>query len=287
VNDFPYVAPPPDGLQRAFTDARGRRFRKAGLSTSTVAAGLAVLALVAGGQGTQSLVQQPSPQQPAVSQLVPDDGREQLPSVPRPNQGQNVQVFGTHQQRSTSASGGQSDGSQLGGSASAPLRDQHAAPRSAGRPYVAGPMARQDNYGTYLPDPNCPLPRADTQTAELCSYAYYGTQSGPAPYRLQGEVCSTGRSLALLHFTGRNEVDMAVTTAKGKEVWRWSTWHPDRAYAHTISVDGGHCTEWVFDWTGVSSQGAKLPKGEYTLRVTFLAAELAQQRVRTTALTIS
>jgi hypothetical protein len=286
VNGFPHVAPPPDGLHRAFADARSRRLRSAGISTSTVAAGLAVLALVAGGQGTQSLVQQPSPEQPAVSRLVPD-GKERLPSVPRPNQGQSVQVYGTHQQRTTQATGSSPRGAQQGPVASVPLRDRHAGPRSASPPYVAGPIARQDNYGTYFPDTSCPLPRADTQTAQLCAAARYGIQSGSSPYQLQGEVCSAGTSLALLHFAGRNEVDMAITTSKGQEVWRWSTWHPDRAYAHTISVDGGSCTEWLFDWTGVSATGTKLPKGDYTLRVTFLAAELAQQRVRTTQLTIS
>jgi hypothetical protein len=245
-----------------------------------------VLALVAGGQGTQSLVQQPSPEQPAVSRLVPD-GKERLPSVPRPNQGQSVQTFGNDQHRTTAASGDSAAAVQEGTHGSLPLRDQHTGPHSTRPPYVAGPMTRQDNYGTYLPDTSCPLPRADTQTAQLCTYASYGTQSGPAPYQLRGEVCSTGTSLALLHYAGRNEVDMAVTSSKGQELWRWSTWHPDRSYAHTISVAGGACTDWLFDWTGVSSSGRKLPKGTYTLKVTFLAAELAQQRVKTYPLSIS
>jgi hypothetical protein len=137
-------------------------------------------------------------------------------------------------------------------------------------------VTRNDNDGTYLPDPTCPMPSTNPETPQLCTYAVLNSQASPAPYQMAGQVCSAGTSLALLHFAGRNEVDMTVTR-NGKEVWRWSRWHPDSPYAHTISVAGGQCTDWTFDWTGVDAQGKKLPAGSYTLHVTFLAAELTNR----------
>jgi hypothetical protein len=284
VNDFPHVAPPPDGLQRAFADARGRRLRSAGLSTSTVAAGLAVLALVAGGQGTQSLVQQPSPEQPAVSQLVPD-GQERLPSVPRPNQGHNVQVYDTTQQRGTAAGTGTTGTAQSGATRSLPLRDQHASPRGAGSRYVAGPIVRNEHQPNIPTDTTCALPAGNGNGPRLCTYVYSSSASQP-PYQLQAEVCSYQTSLTLLHYLGRNEVDMTISQ-KGHELWRWSRWHPDGGPSHTLGLEANECTQWRFDWTGVDATGRRLPKGTYTLSVTFLANELAGHRVGTSTVTIS
>lgn len=276
MNDFVSVAPPADGLQRAFADARGRRLRKASLSTGTAAAALSVVALLAGSQGTQSLVQQPAPQQPAVSQLVPDDAHQ---VSPRLNQGGTVQSFGTTQHRSTGAGQGQTARTEQG-SLAVPFRDQHSAARAVGRPYAAGPLTFQDSYNIPY-DTSCAMPG----TSRLCTYASVtGTAAGT--YQFYSEVCNYQPALALLHFPGRNEVDMAITQ-KGHEVWRWSRWHRDDGESHTIGLEGDHCATWTFEWTGVDAQGRKLPKGDYTLSVTFLANELAQQRVATAAVTIS
>jgi len=282
VNDFPHVAPSPDGLQRAFADARGRRWRKAGLSTSTVAGGLAVLALVAGGQGTQSLVQQPSPQQPAVSRLVPD-GTQPLPSTSRPNQGQGVQVYGSDQQRRLS--GGQATGTTPGGSLRRTSSGTTPGAPAIGPHYAAGPISRSDYETGYLPmDTTCAVPAEPNEQPPLCTSANapYATA---APYDLQALVCSYRTGLTLLHYTGRNEVDLKVL-AKGHEVWRWSRWHPDGGSPHTIGVEANSCTAWTFSWTGVDNQGRTLPKGSYTLQATFLAGELAQERTATTTFTI-
>jgi hypothetical protein len=62
-------------------------------------------------------------------------------------------------------------------------------------------------------------------------------------------------------------------------VWRWSRWHPDTASAHTLGLEGRRCTNWTYDWAAVDAQGHKLPKGTYTLQVTFLAKELTAQRL--------
>jgi hypothetical protein len=116
--------------------------------------------------------------------------------------------------------------------------------------------------------------------SSLCTAALVYQQTGSAPYEFQAQVCSSSTTLTLLHFPGRNEVDMVVME-KGHAVWRWSRWHADGGAAHTIGVEGQSCTSWTFDWTGVDDQGRRLPHGTYTLQVTFLAKELKAQRLAT------
>lgn len=283
MNDFPHVAPPSDGLQRAFADARGRRLRKAGLSTSTVATGLAVLALVAGGQGTQSLVQQPSPQQPAVSRLLPEE-HDALPSAPRPNQGQSVQDFGTAAQHRGTAAGPAAPVAGTSPAGTRPVGKRPAPSTSARPPYRAGAITRYEN-NPVPSDTSCAVPSTVKDATGLCTTAYL--TGGANRFSMTGSICSNSTSLTLLHYRGTNEVDVRLTSKSGAEVWRWSRWHPDDTVPHTYGLEARTCTDWTLDWTGVDSQGRRLPKGEYTLQVVFLAKELTTQRVASYPFTLS
>ena len=273
MTEHPYVAPPVDGLRLAMADARGRRYRSAGLSSATVGTALVAVLAVLGGSGTQSLVEQPAPEQPAVTQLVPGPAGED--SGTQNTVGAVTSSGGTHLR----AQSGQGSVSQVLLHDPTTSRDATSVEggQPAGKPYAAGRITRNDN-GVYLPqDPSCNVTGKAEDATTLCPAAYvYGPYSPPtAPYQLYGEVCSTRTGTTTLHYAGRNEVDMAVVSKTGKVVWRWSQWHPDGGTAHTLGVSTGACSSWTFDWTGVDATGRALAKGDYSLTVTFLAAELS------------
>ena len=276
MTDFPYVAPPEDGLRRAMADARGRRYRKAGLSTSTVAAVLAVAAAIAGGQGTQSLIQQPAPEQPAVTRLVPDGEGPEGTSETRPNQVGSVAGFaGTSAASRTTTRGADAGTSAAapGGSSSDPAK---AAGTAARKPYSPGAIKRSEST-VYLPsDPGCNVTGRTEDATALCPYASAGPGNAAGTYQFYGEVGSTRTSTTSLHFAGRNEVDFAVYKG-AQEVWRWSSWHPDGGVPHTLIIAAGDYCTWSFEWTGVDFTGKRLPAGTYTMRVEFLADELAKR----------
>jgi hypothetical protein len=279
VNDFPYLAPPEDGLRRAMADARRRRYRTAGFSTSSVAAAALVLGALVGGQGTQSLVEQPAPQQPAVTQVVPDGGTSAR-NAPRPNQVQPGRVAGQSPVTGSApvgTSAGTSRSETVGTSSHGSAR-----PAAAAKPYSAGKITRSDSLG-YLPgDYNCPV-NGGAQT--FCPYSSASSYSAGV-YELFAEVCSTKAHDALLHFGQSNEVDFAVY--KGSTlVWQWSRWHPARDAPHTATVTTGGCLSWTFDWTAVNFQGKKLPAGDYTLETTFLADELSGKEIMRRQFTVS
>lgn len=276
--DFPYVAPPEDGLHRALADARSRRLRSAGLSSTAAAAALCTVAVLMGGAGTQSLVQQPAPEQPAMSRVVPGggDGAATTPNRARPE----TRTPGSRPGVPGATPGTASLAANPLGAAAGPVSRTSTSTRPR---YAAGPVERFDNNGVTAPDTSCNLTGDAQDTTALCTYAYVtGT-----PYQLQAQVCSTRTGLTLLHYPGRNEVDLAVHDSKGKQVWRWSRWHPDSPSPHTLGLSAGSCTTWSFSWTGVDAAGHALPKGDYTLRATFLADELADRRISTGEFTIS
>ena len=266
MNDFPYLAPPEDGLRRAFSDARRRRFRTAGFSTSGVAAAVVLVAALVGGEGTQSLVQQPAPEQPAVTHVVPDGGTANR-TAPRPNQAAAAQVGASRPK----AAGYAPAAVLLPTSTSG---QQHRGEARATR-YVAGPIDRQDNLGS-IPQP-CSI--STSGAAPLCPWAnVQGDGSQANPFVFQAEICSNRTSLTLLHYRGANEVDLVVSRVPAKglpiEVWRWSATNPDTPRPHTIGLEAASCTDWVFTWTKVTSRGAPLGPGSYQLSARFLADEL-------------
>ena len=283
MSEHPYVAPPPDGLRLAMAAARGRRFRTAGLSSATLGTALVAVLALLGGTGTQSLVEQPAPEQPAVTRLVPGPAGEHSTR-------QNAVSPSSDGLRQAAPVAGQGSVDQVllrtpadGGAA------QPVGTREQGKAYAAGPITRAD--GVYLPqDPSCNVTGKAADATTLCPAAsVYGPSSPPsAPYQLYGEVCSTRTGTTTLHYAGRNEVDMTVVSkATGDVVWRWSQWHPDGGAAHTLGLVTGGCSGWTYDWTAVDGLGKALAKGDYALTVTFLAAELSGRDRSTYAFTIS
>ena len=279
MNDFTYVAPPEDGLRQAMVHARARRLRTAGFSTSTLLAAFALLAAIAGGQGTQSLIEQPAPEQPAITTVVPgpvtqDGGTSN--SV-------GATTFTTTQSRSVAGSGGTTGttpSGATGGSA------ETSAPAQV-KPYVAGPI--NTGSSVYVPSTECHVTGNPEDATTLCPSSYvYGQYQSPTPYlfQLYADVCSTRAGITTLHFPGRNEVDLAVYSGT-TEVWRWSRWHPDGGSAHSVSLATEDCTTWTFDWTGVDAHGMRLPKGDYTLRASFLATELTGRSTPSVTFTVS
>lgn len=274
MNALPRVGPPEDGLRLALATARHRRLRAAGTTTSLTAAALSVAVLALGAPGSQTLLQQPAPQRPAVSTIVQgEDGVAPEARTDGPGHLSNPAGAAAHagDPRPTPSPAPTAEGA-----VAQPVR-----PGGQGSRYAAGPLTKQENY---LGIPSCPVSTSTQSTMTLCPSTMvndYGTSLG-----LYADVCSTRTSPTTLHFPGRNEVDFAITR-QGDTVWRWADWHPDGGAPHSRVLETGACTSWTFGWTLVDAQGKRLPKGTYTLRTTFLAEELGGPMVLGTSFTIS
>ncbi len=282
MSDFPYVAPPADGLRQAMAAARGRRVRTASLSSTAAATALFVAVAVLGGQSTQSLIQQPAPEQPAVTRLVPG------PTTAIDEATRNtVSAVTSNSAAPPTGNGGLLGVPPLVSGDHNPVEGPDAQEPSqvTGKPYAAGKISRSDGQ-VYLPtDPRCNVTGKTEDATTLCpSTTAYA--SGTGSYNLYADVCSTRTDTSLLHFEGRNEVDFTIRRGT-KQVWRWSRWHPEVEQPHTIAVDTGVCSQWSLLWTGVDASGQKLPKGDYTLQTTFLANELQGRSVLTYTFTIT
>jgi hypothetical protein len=286
MSDFPYVAPPVDGLRQAMLDARGRRFRTAGFTSASVATALVAVLAVLGGTGTQSLVQQPAPEQPAVTRLVPGPDEAQGGTdnaVGALSAGADVSAAGL---RPAGAGGAAPEtraqqaplGSSGAGSGDAP-RTTTAMRRSQGSPYTIGD--------------SCPVAKTTSGKLMLCPAASYSQtydDNGNAITNVMdliGSVCSYDTSSVLLHFDTDVEADVAVLDSKGHELWRWSREHVTTADPHTVSLGTGECWDWTTRWTGVDQRGRHLPAGTYTLRATSFARELGSQNTYETSVRVS
>lgn len=272
MRELPRVAPPADGLRLAMASARRRRLRTASATTTTTAAALSVALLALGSPPTQTLIQQPAPERPAVRGVVEEPAPAQTPypqvlSAPGSARVVLASPAGAPPASPAERSFGVTGGGQAQGD---------------GPRYVAGPLKRDDNYLTV---PRCTVPASTDEAMSLCT-ATSVYDSGDRRVELSAEVCSTRTTPTTLHFPGRNEVDFAVVRL-GDEHWRWSAWHPDGGAPHTLVLETGACTSWTFLWTVVDAQGKPLPRGSYRLRTTFLADELAEQRVVTTSFDVS
>lgn len=271
MSALPLVGPPEEGLRRAMADARARRLRSAGATAGLSAAVVSLGVLALGGPATQSLVQQPAPERPAISTVVQGDTSTR--SVP---------------DRPDAAPVG-AEAADAGPSAvPSPVASAlpHAAPGPVGPPtrqvrrYAAGPLTKQSDYLTV---PNC----AVADAASLCRSVTTYSTSDASTLQLKADVCSTRASTATLHYPGRNEVDFVVRDGRGQVVWQWSTWHPDGGAAHTMTLSTGTCTAWWIDWSMVDARGSRLPKGDYTLTGRYLAEEFAGRRAVTWSFTLS
>ncbi len=285
MSDFPYVGPPPGGLTAAMTTARRRRFRSASTTSGLSAMSLLVVALLAGQSGRTNLVQGPTTEVPAVT----TDDRE----------------ASTHQRTEVTLEAGERTTFTLGAAPGvAPASPGAVAPAVPAGPLAAGPKSRQET--TTLPGRRDyaagPIERSDTQlavtqcvvggdgkSATVCPSVYVGSSSSSAaPYRLSADVCSSEPNPVFLRYRGTSEVDFLVLDPKGREVWRWSQWHPRGSGAHTLTLETGYCKTWTFDWTGVDSSGAALPKADgYRLQARFHADELASRQVADAEFTLT
>lgn len=283
MTDFPYVAPPPDGLRLAMAEARGRRFRTAGISSATVGTALVAVLTVLGGTGTQSLVEQPAPEQPAVTQLVPgpagDQSRQNTvrtvsPSDAHPGAsgGNAPSITGVVARGEAPGSGGSTDaGGSTSGTTSAMTRS------------AAGPSTIGDT---------CPINKTTSGQASLCPGGYssqvFDSQGNPVAgtQDLVTSVCSYDARTITAHFDTTLEADMAVLDDKGHELWRWSREHTERPAPHTLSLATGDCWEWRTTWRDVDQAGHRLVAGSYTLRVTSFAKELGSQNVYETTVQV-
>jgi len=268
VTRFDPVPPPPDGLRAALATARRRRLRVAGTTTGATAAGMLLAVVLLAPSATQTLVQEPAPERPATGTDV--DRRPTTSPAPVPGQGGGPAT---------------ADG-RVGvpGGASAPPPSSAPRARRSTPPavrYAAPALDRQENVVTV---PDCRVSGDRAQPVDLCT----GTAANPMEdgvIQLYAEVCSTRTERTTLHLPGRNDVDLSVRRA-GEEVWRWSEWHPDGGSPHVLQLETGACVTWELRWTVVDRTGRPLPAGDYTLRTTFLAEELAGRDVASARFTV-
>jgi hypothetical protein len=281
MNEHPYVGPPPGGLDRALREARRRRWRTAGVgSGSAMALALVAAALVAQ-TGTQSLTQLPDTEIPAVVGI--DESHETAP-VERPNTVLPAQVTG---EGPSPADPGSSASAEPGlGGATAPATTGStgsgtgpATPDDATSTYRAGPLTSQQGIITVG---LCGVD-SESSPAQMCPQTTASTDQGVTT--LDGQICSTQAETESLHFASHREVDFAISR-DGRVVWRWSTWHPDRARPHTQPIQPGTCNSWTFGWTQVDSAGTRVPAGTYVLTTTFFADEVSDRRVKTVEFTL-
>lgn len=260
MSPFAHVAPSADGLFAAMEVARRRRLRTAGTASSLTAATLSVVAVLWGSPGTQTLLQTPAPERPAVSTIL--EGPRPVPS-PAPS-GARSDGSGAHARFGGVAFAGAS-ASEAPGTAD---EGTQVTDTVRGSRYAAGPLTRQeDTIGV----PTCTFSSPEQAATRLCPYT---AAQGTSPVQLYAELCSPQPNRSVLHFTGRNDLDFAIYRGT-TQVWRWSQWHPDGGAPHTLALDTGECIIWMLNWTGVDAHGAPLPAGRYTLRTTFLARELS------------
>ena len=266
---FAPVDPPPDGLRAAFAAARRRRLRAAGTTTGAAGAGLLLAVVLLAPSATQTLVQEPAPERPAGGSAASPRPDATVAVAPRPRGPALAE-----------------DGSiGVPGAEAAPPR--RPTPRAPGEPrprdgYAPAPLERQENVVTV---PDCSVSGDRETPVGLCT----GTAANPVEQgavQLYAEVCSTRTASTTLHLPGRNDVDLSVTR-DGEELWRWSEWHPDGGPPHVLTLETGTCITWTLRWTVVDRTGRPLPAGDYTLRTTFLAEELAGRDVASARFTVS
>jgi len=275
MTDFLRVSPGEDGLVAAMSAARARRYRKAGVSTGFAAA-LSCLALVAGSAGTQTLIQEPRPELPAVTGV---DQLEQTDTVTTPGRNTAGALSVATATGPDNAAAAGPVAAQGPGQIQDSTYDKPLLPR-AETPYRAGPMKRDDNYIT-APPIDCDV--EESTQRQLCTSVSIA-QGAKGVWHMQAQICSTRTYETRLTYAQRNELDFVVT-ANGEEYWRWSAWHPRVDAPHTLALETGSCTFWSFDWSGVGFDGTKLPKGDYYLKARYLADELTARPVALTTFT--
>ena len=285
MSDFPYVGPPPGGLEAAMTTARRRRLRTAGTTSGLSAMSLLVVALLIGQTGRTTLVQGPHKEVPAVTTDQRPVAKDRHTQVSVSVEATTTVSGGTVQAGTTISPTDPSHTAPVAPAVAGPTTGHEGNTAARGTAYAAGPITRADTSYSVIP---CGIGSNDT-TATVCTTSTEN-DNGPttAPHQLYADVCSTDPNPYFLHYAGTSEVDFSVLDPKGREVWRWSRWHPLGPTAHTLTLQTGKCISWTFDWTGVDANGVSLPKGDgYRLKVRFHADELAHNPVPDYAFTLT
>lgn len=267
MSEFPYVGPPQHGLHEALSTARHRRLRKAGVSSGASALTLVLVAVLLGQTGRQTLVQQPTPEVPAITTITTIDNTPSgtaKPNTVAPGQFASGSTGTTASTPTTglatlvlSPTGSTSRGAVRGPGAGV-----------AGPSYKAGRITRSESFNI----PTCAIP---SSAATFCTSSQV-TSTSAAHASLYADVCSADTNTRTLHYATANEVDFTIVKGN-QEVWRWSRFHPPAGDAHILSVGTGMCTTWTFDWTRVDNLGNTVPAGDYTLRTTYACTEFARQ----------
>ncbi len=289
MTDFPYICPPTDGLQLAMATARGRRLRKAGFSSGATAFALAVVALLTGSSGQQTLLQ-PTPEIPAVTSVDKVPAGRTTPPVANRLQPGSLTAFGGNGNPGTTLAAGPGPLSAVLGRA--PGNDPVASDGRPAAPYRSAVMKRDDGRGLYLPtDFQCTVNNDGTaRTSPLCPGAYVRQpgSSGTEAYALETSVCSSDTKPTVLHYPTTREVDLVIYRGT-KAVWHWSrTQAAPRTTPHTLSLDTGYCYGWTTDWNAVDDSGAKLPAAsDYRMVATFMADEVSDFSTYEVAFSVS
>lgn len=280
MTDFAYVAPPAEGLRMAMGTARTRRLRKAGASSSFMAAALVVLAVTAGTPGRSTLLQQPAPETPAFTE------QRTVPAGP-PEHHQTPSSTQAARFASLTTATGAAVGPQLSPTSTVLSLPRQAVPRASDHRYRAAPIARSDG-GVLFPSPDCKVNNDGTaRDSSLCPSASAGYDATKKSYNLYGDICSGNPNVVELTFTRDNEVDFAVAR-NGKEVWRWSKNHETTPAPHNRSLATGTCLGWTNTWAGVDNEGHPLAAGNnYTLTVDYLTSAMQDKPSYTSSFTIS
>jgi hypothetical protein len=93
-------------------------------------------------------------------------------------------------------------------------------------------------------------------------------------YDVYVDVCrDVDAAPASLYFPTALEVDFAVRTKAGHEVWRWSRGQVFPQTAHTVLVDRGSCYRWTVTYDGTDDYGAPLARGTYLIRTSVVTPD--------------
>ncbi len=281
MTNFPYVGPPSGGLQLAMASARGRRYRKAGMSTSATALSLALVAVLAGSTGRTTLVQEPVPEIPAVTSVdrIPS-GTVDAPTANTTGVGA-VARFGapTSLAGTPKRPGSVTGPISVGGVTSVPGAAGSRSAATPTAPYRSAAMKRDDGNSFYIPTQfQCAVNNDGTaRTSPLCPSAYVYTPNGTTKhYGLQSKVCSSDTKTTTLSYGTSREVDLVIYKGT-KAVWHWSRSQGlPVGEPHTLALSTGSCYLWNTEWTGVDDAGEKLPAGNgYRMVASFAAAEVS------------
>lgn len=252
---FPAIAPPADGLSRAFGEARRRRTRSAAATTSASAlAGLVLLGAVAQPGGTR-LVQEPAPPASAVDATV--EGGVLRPDAdqraPRPATSADVAAVVTVPGALPAAAALSPGRSGYAGTTPGAAQQSRSGSGTVTTASKSGDraMVSRRTGAVYGEEPNDLGWCVSRAASRLCSWGT-GYDDGRRHF-LQLSICNPTASPQVLRFTHEEEARFAVY--RGKELLWVSAPDTGAEEPHRLWVDAGTCTRWNVEWSGRDHKG--------------------------------